>query len=61
VVRDSAAHCNAVSFPPIVVAYGCFVYVDCMCLFLVLFGLFVAGVLNILAGAGVLLFVGRSS
>jgi hypothetical protein len=27
VVKDSAAHCNAVFFPPIVVAFGYFGYV----------------------------------
>jgi hypothetical protein len=28
-VMDSAAHCNAVLFPPIVAASGCFGYVGC--------------------------------
>jgi hypothetical protein len=57
--KDSAAHCNAVSFPPTLVASGYFGYVGCMCLFLVLFGLLVVAALNVLAGAGVLLCVRR--
>jgi hypothetical protein len=54
VVKDSAAHCNAVFFPPIV-ASGYFGYVGCMWLFLVLFGLLVVAAFSVLATAGVLL------
>jgi heme exporter protein D len=45
-VKDSAAHCNAVFFPPIVVASGYFGYVwvslSCTWLLLVLYGFLVA-------------------
>jgi hypothetical protein len=54
-VKDSAAHCNAVFFPPILVASGYFGYVGCMWLLLVLFGLVFMAALDVLAGAGVLL------
>jgi hypothetical protein len=62
-VKDSAAHCNVVFFPPVVVASGYFGYVGyhqfylslgCTLLLLVLFGLLVVAVMNVLAGAGVL-------
>jgi hypothetical protein len=39
--KDSAATCNAVFFPPIVVTSGSFGYVGCAWLLLVLFGLLV--------------------
>jgi hypothetical protein len=51
VVKDSAAHCNAVFFPPIVVASGYFGYVGCTWLLMVLFDLLVVGVLSVLVGA----------
>jgi hypothetical protein len=57
VVKDSAAHCNAVFFPPTVVPSGCFGYVGCRWLLLVLFSLLVLAALSVLAGAGVLLLV----
>jgi hypothetical protein len=53
--KDSTAHCNAVFFPPIVVASGYFGYVGCTWLLLVLFGLLVVAVLSVLARAGVML------
>jgi hypothetical protein len=53
VVKDSAAHCNVVLFPPIVVASGYFDYVGCMWLRLV-FGLLFVAALNVLAAVGVL-------
>jgi hypothetical protein len=68
-VKDSAAHFIAVFFPPIVVVSGylvmcvtvsfIWVFLGCTWLLLVLFGLLVVGALNVLAGAGVLLCVGR--
>jgi hypothetical protein len=61
VVKDSAAQCNAVYFPPIVVAIGYFGYVGCTWLLLVLFGLLVVNALNVLAGARILLCVGHST
>jgi hypothetical protein len=39
VAEDSAAHCNAVFFPPVVVASGYFGYVRCTWLLLVLIDL----------------------
>jgi hypothetical protein len=56
VVKDSAAHCNAVFFPFIVVASGYFGYVGCAWLLLVLFGLLVVAALSVLAGMGIFLF-----
>jgi hypothetical protein len=61
VVKDSAAHCNAVFFPPTVVASGYFGYVGSTWLLLVLFGLLVVAALTVLAEAGFLLCVGRPS
>jgi hypothetical protein len=68
-IKDSAAHCNAVFFLPILVAYGYFEYVGHHQLYLGVLGLHVvasgfvwlAGVaaLNVPAGPGVLLCVGR--
>jgi hypothetical protein len=49
VVKDSAAHCNAGFFPPIVVVSGYFDYVDCTWLLLVLLGLLVVATLSVLA------------
>jgi hypothetical protein len=60
-VKDSAAHCNAVFFPPIVVASGYFGYVGCTWLLLVLFGVLVVAALGVPAWAGVLLWAGRPS
>jgi hypothetical protein len=60
-VKDSAAHCNVGSFPPIVVASGYYGYVGSTWLLLVLFGLLVVAALSVLAGAGFLLCVGRPS
>jgi uncharacterized membrane protein len=57
-VKESAAHCNAGFFSPVVVASGYFGYVGCKWLLMVLFGLLVVASLNVLAGAGVLLCVG---
>jgi hypothetical protein len=54
-VTDSAAHCNAVFFPPTAVAAGYFGYVGCVWLHLVLFGLLVVAALSVLAGVGGLL------
>jgi hypothetical protein len=67
-IKDSAAHCKALFFPLIVVASGylvrwiiiSFIWVSLGCT-LVLFGLLLAAALNVLAGAGVQLCVGRSS
>jgi uncharacterized membrane protein len=52
VVKGSAAHCNAVFFPAIVVASGFFDYVGCMWLLMVLFGLLVLAALSVLTGVG---------
>jgi hypothetical protein len=51
-VKDSAAHCDAVFFPPIVVASGYFGYVGCTWLLLVLFGLLVVAALSVSCGGG---------
>jgi hypothetical protein len=64
-VKESAAQCNVVFFPPIVVASGylvmwvthIWVSLGCTWLLLVLFGLLVVAALNVLPGAGVLLCV----
>jgi hypothetical protein len=49
VVKDSAAHCDAVFFPPIVlvVASGYFGYVDSMWLLLVLLDLLLVAVFTV--------------
>jgi hypothetical protein len=60
-IKDSAAHSNAVSFPPTVVVSRCFGYLGCTLFLLFLFGLLVVAVLSVLAGTGVRLCVGRSS
>jgi hypothetical protein len=70
-VKDSAAHCDAIFSPSIVVASGYFgnvgyhqFYLGVLGLQVVafhLFGLFVVATLNVLAGARVLLCVGRPS
>jgi hypothetical protein len=49
-VKDSAAHCNAVFFPPVVIAYGYLGYVGCTWLLVVLFGLLVVAALSVLDG-----------
>jgi diacylglycerol kinase len=63
VVTESAAHCNAVFFPPVLVASGYLVISSfyLVVLLLVLFGLLVVAALNVLAETGVLLYVGRPS
>jgi hypothetical protein len=71
-VKGSAAHCDTVTFPPIAVASGLilvmwvnisciWVSLGCAWLLLVMFGTLVVATLNILARAGVLLYVGRPS
>jgi hypothetical protein len=67
-VTDSAAHCNAVFFPPTVVASGYFGYVGYHQFYLgvlglqvIACGLLVVAALNVLAGTGILLCVGRPS
>jgi hypothetical protein len=68
--NDSAAHCNAVFFPPIALASGysgyvvttSFIWVSlgCTWVLLVLFGLVVVAALSVLVGVGVLLCVSRN-
>jgi hypothetical protein len=55
--KDSAANCNEVSFPPIVVASGYFGYVGCTWLLLVLFGLLVVAAMSVLVATRFLLYV----
>jgi hypothetical protein len=48
-VQESAAHCNVVCIPLIVIASG-YGYVGCRWLLLVLFGLLVVAALSVLVG-----------
>jgi hypothetical protein len=57
-VQDSADHCNAVFFPPIVIAYGYFLL---HWLHMVAFGSLVVEAFSVLVRAGILFCADRPS